>query len=470
MKTTGMEESMCEEKHTAPTSRLSNALCLLTGDMRQYGKWIKRQVVVVQVTDWVFRGVAQVMFVNNPLSGLLINVGLVLQNPWWGLNGILGTFASTLSALVIGQNRGAISAGLYGYNGTLVGLLMCVFSAKGSWYWWLLLPNVFMAIMCPVVSSALGSVFNKWDLPVLTLPFNLLVCLHMAAMGSNHPYFPQVLIQPKTSLHLNITTSEPSLPQLLVAVPVGVGQVYGCDNPWTGVIFIVALLLSSPTICLHAVLGSVVGIVSGLALAAPCEEIYSGLWGYNSCLSCIAIGGMFYALTWQTHLLAITCAFFTAYMGSAISYLASIFGLPACTWPFCLSALTFLLVTTETRAIYRLPLSAGTYPEENRRYYLGKRGSSRLSSLYLTINLFYFRKHPVCVLYVKRAAHCTGTSQHFRHDRHRDKGEKVRDEKIKEPWGHCCQPSWRRGDAISNSSVSMETLFPTILSLWKHYS
>ncbi|XP_055729798.1 urea transporter 2-like isoform X2 [Salvelinus fontinalis] len=369
MTTPAMEkEARPVEKGATLTSHLSRALNLLTGDMRVYGEWIKRQIVVVQVVDWVLRGVAQVMFVNNPLSGLLITFGLVLQNPWWGLNGLLGSLASTLSALLIRQNMGAISAGLYGYNGTLVGMLMCVFSAKGDWYWWLLLPNMFMSMLCPIVSSALGSVFSKWDLPVFTLPFNILVCLHMAAMGSNHPYFPEVLMQPKSSLHLNTTLAERSIPQLLMAVPVGVGQVYGCDCPWTGGIFIIALLLSSPTICMHAVLGSIVGVVSGLVLAAPREDIYSGLWGYNSCLSCIAIGGVFYALTWQSHLLAITCAFFCAYMSLAISNLMSIFGLPACTWPFCLSALTFLLITTESRAIHRLPLSTVTYPEENRRY------------------------------------------------------------------------------------------------------
>ncbi|XP_019908735.2 urea transporter 2 isoform X1 [Esox lucius] len=372
------KEVMPVKKEATPTTRLSRALNLLTGDMRVYREWVKRQVLFVQVLDWVLRGVAQVMFVNSPLSGLLISVGLVLQNPWWALNGLLGTFASTLSALLIGQDRGAISAGFYGYNGTLVGMLMCVFSAKGDWYWWLLLPNLFMAMLCPVVSSALGSVFSKWDLPVFTLPFNILLCLHMAAMGSNHPYFPEVLIQPKSFLHLNITMAKSSIPKLLVSVPVGVGQVYGCDGPWTGGIFIVALLLSSPTICLHAVLGSAVGVASGLALSAPCEDIYSGLWGYNSCLSCIAVGGMFYALTWQTHLLALTCAFFAAYMSSAISNLMSIFGLPACTWPFCMSALTFLLIITETRAIYRLPLSAVTYPEENRRYYRERTESSNV--------------------------------------------------------------------------------------------
>lgn len=46
---------------------------------------------------------------------------------------------------------------------------------------------------------------------------------------------------------------------------------------------------------------------AGFALAAPHKDIYSGLWGYNSALSCIAIGGVFYVITWQTHLLALIC-------------------------------------------------------------------------------------------------------------------------------------------------------------------
>lgn len=175
------------------------------------------QAVVIQLLDWIFRGMAQVMFVNNPLSGLLITVGLFLQNPWWALNGLLGTLVSTVSAIVLRQNRSdgissslfyfniekqtfssyheaiiavsstytpwghtffsfhtvlfsqsvshlivfcthvgyichihlreAVSAGLYGYNGALVGVLMAVYSARGRWYWWLLLPNMFMSML-----------------------------------------------------------------------------------------------------------------------------------------------------------------------------------------------------------------------------------------------------------------------------------------------------------------------------------
>ncbi|KAK9522681.1 hypothetical protein VZT92_019130 [Zoarces viviparus] len=345
-------------------ARFLKGISYFSGDMKVFGKWMEKQFFLLQLVDWVLRGAAQVMFVNNPLSGLIIFAGLILQNYWWALNGFVGTLFATISALILQQNRGAIAAGLYGYNGILVGLLMAVFSNKGDWYWWLLLPNIFMSMMCPIVSSALASINSRWDLPVFTLPFNILVCLHMVATGHHNHHFPQVLIQPRSELP-NITWAEIDVAQLFMSVPVGVGQVYGCDNPITGGIFIVSLFISSPITCVHAVLGSAVGMVSGLALAAPFGDIYFGLWGYNCVLACIAIGGMFYALTWQVHLLAITCAFFCAYLGSAIANIVSTFGLPACTWPFCLSALTFLLLTSGIKKIYKLPLAKVTYPEKN---------------------------------------------------------------------------------------------------------
>lgn len=164
--------------------------------------------------------------------------------------------------------------------------------------------------------------------------------------------------------------------QLLKSLPVGVGQIYGCDNPWTGAIFLCAILLSSPLMCLHAAIGSLLGVIAGepktsslmqvssphqassipqgfleiseqqeplgcfpwprssgqsilllvpssdrscfcmtgLSLAAPFKDIYSGLWGFNSSLACIAIGGMFMALTWQTHLLALACGEYLSYI------------------------------------------------------------------------------------------------------------------------------------------------------------
>ncbi|XP_032867103.1 urea transporter 2-like [Tyto alba] len=349
--------------------RVCRALGYITGDMKEFGAWLKDKPLMIQFIDWVLRGISQVMFVNNPFSGLIMVAGFLVQNPWWTLTGCLGTVVSTSTALALGQDRSAISAGLYGYNGVLVGLLMAVFSAKGDYHWWLLLPVALVSMMCPVFTSALGSVFCKWDLPVFTLPFNLALTLYLAASGPHNLFFPTTVIQPATATP-NITWTDAEMPMLLQSIPVGVGQVYGCDNPWAGGIFLIALFISSPLICLHAAIGSAVGMLAALSLATPFRKIYSGLWGYNSSLSCVAIGGMFYAFTWQTHLLAIACALFSAYLGAAMTNMLSVFGVPSGTWSFCLSALTFLLITTNYSAIYKLPLSKVTYPEANRAYYL----------------------------------------------------------------------------------------------------
>ncbi|XP_020948146.1 urea transporter 1 isoform X3 [Sus scrofa] len=302
------------------------ALGYITGDMKEFASWLKDKPQVLQFIDWILRGISQVMFISNPISGILILVGLLVQNPWLALNGCVGTVVSTLTALLLSQDS-------------------------------------------PVFSSALNSMFSKWDLPVFTLPFNMALSMYLSATGHYNSFFPSKLLTPVTSVP-NVTWSDLSALQLLKSLPVGVGQIYGCDNPWTGGIFLGAILLSSPLMCLHAAIGSLLGIAAGLSLSAPFEDIYSGLWGFNSSLSCIAIGGMFMALTWQTHLLALACALFTAYLGASMSHLMAVVGLPSCTWPFCLATLLFLLVTTKNPNIYRMPLSKITYSEENRIFYL----------------------------------------------------------------------------------------------------
>ncbi|XP_010003338.1 PREDICTED: urea transporter 2 [Chaetura pelagica] len=354
---------------TKAGKRVCRAVGYISGDMKEFGTWLKDKPLMIQFIDWVLRGISQVMFVNNPLSGLIVVAGFLVQNPWWTLTGCLGTVVSTLTALILGQDKSAIAAGLHGYNGVLVGMLMAIFSAKGDYHWWLLLPVALVSMVCPLLTSTVGSVFCKWDLPVLTLPFNLALTLYLAASGPHNLFFPTTAIQPETATP-NITWADAEIPMLLQSIPVGVGQIYGCDNPCTGGIFLIALFISSPLICLHAALGSAVGMLAALSLATPFSTIYSGLWGYNSSLSCAAIGGMFYAFTWQTHLLAIACALFSAYLGAALTNMLSVFGVPSGTWSFCLSALTFLLITTNNAAIYKLPLSKVTYPEANRAYYL----------------------------------------------------------------------------------------------------
>lgn len=103
---------------------------------------------------------------------------------------------------------------------------------------------------------------------------------------------------------------------------------------------------------------------AGLALAAPYKDIYSGLWGYNSALSCIAVGGVFYVITLQTHLLALTCGKINNYMITCflLAFCAeNVLKLCNCCFPalFCAymtSAISKLMSAVSKKVSYRVKL------------------------------------------------------------------------------------------------------------------
>lgn len=60
---------------------------------------------VLQLAVWGLRGVARVILANNPLCGALILAALYWASPWQGLLGTLGVLTSTLTAVIMGQDR-----------------------------------------------------------------------------------------------------------------------------------------------------------------------------------------------------------------------------------------------------------------------------------------------------------------------------------------------------------------------------
>ena len=60
----------------------------------------------VGVVDTLLRGVGQVMFQNNPLTGLLFLVGILVNSFKLGGAGLLGLAASTLAKLTCWASTG----------------------------------------------------------------------------------------------------------------------------------------------------------------------------------------------------------------------------------------------------------------------------------------------------------------------------------------------------------------------------
>ncbi|KAM6894206.1 urea transporter 1 [Lycodopsis pacificus] len=361
---TKTEVEEASRNHSGRSRRVMSGLLLFTGDMEHLDKCMLDKLFVLQLAVWGLRGVARVILANNPLSGVLILAALYWASPWQGLLGSLGVLASTLTAVIIGQDSAEVSGGLHGFNGMLVSLLMGVFSTAGDWYWWLLLPVCLGSATCVFLFSGLSPVLDRWDLPVSVFPFNIIIVLYLLCTGTDNPYFPY---HPATP---------PGLPEHngteLIAVEVtrgillGVGQIFACGALGPSLLILGAVLLYSPLLAAHALLGSAVGTLAGLSMAVRHESLYSGLSGFNGALGCMAVGGLFFTFSWRTHLFAIASAFLSAYADIALSNLLGTVGLPAGSWAATLTA-TLMLLLTGSLAAYRIPIGQVMAPEHNLR-------------------------------------------------------------------------------------------------------
>jgi urea transporter len=152
---------------------------------------------------------------------------------------------------------------------------------------------------------------------------------------------------------------------ILNAIFRGIGQLFFLNSILAGVIILVGIAFCSRIAAGFALVGSTVGMLTGLALGADGMSIYNGLWGFNSFDAALAIAGVFYVLTWRSALLGIVCAAFTALLFGAIVSFFAPWGLPALTLPFCFGTLAFVLLKDTSHYFKWVPPAEVVTPEEH---------------------------------------------------------------------------------------------------------
>jgi urea transporter len=136
----------------------------------------------VAVVDMLLRGIGQVMFQNNPLTGLLFLVGIFVNSFKFGGAALLGVAASTLAAHLLGADRTLIRNGLFGFNGILVGIGLAFFL---EFDFLLAVYIVVGAAVSTIVMMALINLLTPWDMPALTAPFVLTAWMLLVAVTSS---------------------------------------------------------------------------------------------------------------------------------------------------------------------------------------------------------------------------------------------------------------------------------------------
>src|SRR4051794_33474663 len=360
---------------SSPPGASSGGLSFVNGTMPAGAERVEGNPAL-EFVDSCLRGVGQVCFMNNPVTGLAILVAMFVSEAWLGFAGVLGLVASTGSALVIGMDRGAIRAGLFGFNGVLVGAGLSLF-LQPDWDVVVMVWIVLAAFFSTVLHAALASVFvGTWKVPPFTLAFNFITLIFLIGAlnfangrvgGLIAPADAQVT-QGKVSNTLRSAADAATannVEGVVNAILRGISQLFFANSIVSGIIIITGIAVASRIAAIFALVGSTVGMLAGLALGGNGVAIYNGLWGFTSFDAALAIGGVFFVLTVRSGALAVACAVFAALLFGAIASLFTPWGLPALTLPFCFATLAFVLLKDAAPALRPVAVEDITTPEEH---------------------------------------------------------------------------------------------------------
>lgn len=137
----------------------------------------------------ILRGVGQVMFQCNALSGTLMLAGIACNSLLMCLFAMVGSAIGTCTAVALRYDAGRIRDGLYGFNAALVGIAVPCFMP-------IHVGSVLLMVAACVLSALVTRLFERQRLvPTLTAPF---VIITWAMLLLSH-IFPQLQLPTTTA-------------------------------------------------------------------------------------------------------------------------------------------------------------------------------------------------------------------------------------------------------------------------------
>lgn len=306
--------------------------------------------------DACLRGMGQVIFMNHPVSGLLILAGLLAASRWLFVCTVVGLVSATGTAVLLRQPCTAVRAGLFGYNGALVGAAISVF-LQPVWSGELLALASGGGAASMIVTMAWGRTIGRSGIPALTFPFNL-VALPLLWLWLPGPGASEAASAAASAGLWSTSTAAEGLFR-------GISQLFLADGVIAGLLILVGIFVCSRIAGITALVGAAVGGLVGISLGADPADIQRGLWGYNAYVTAVAIGGIFLVPSRGSALSGLAAAVTATLVFWALSPLLGQWGLPALSLPFCIATAATLLMARAAPWLQFVPLEEITTPEQH---------------------------------------------------------------------------------------------------------
>ena len=220
----------------------------------------------------VLKGLGQIMLQENAVTGLLFLIGIFYGSFIMGAAALLAVVCGTTTALLLKYEKSEIDKGFYGFSAALVGVAAILF-LKPVLISWIII------IIGSTLAAVLQHLFIKRKIPVFTLPFVLVIWLILFFANN---FFTSIL--PEPSVGASITDN------FTFAIK-GFGQVIFQDSLVSGLLFFIAVFISSPISALYGLAGAILSAVVAFKLSAPASDISLGLFSYNAVLCAIVFAG-----------------------------------------------------------------------------------------------------------------------------------------------------------------------------------
>lgn len=299
---------------------------------------------IAAVTDAVLRGCSQVMFQNNPLTGLLFFIAIFVGAweeglPQVAFGCLLGTAAATLSAAWLVDDRAALRTGLYGYNGCLVGAALPTFLLPSAWLW---IGVIFSSAISVIVTVGLNRLLRTWKIAALTAPFVLTTWTVLLASYPfshlRHVRLPPAAIPADGA----VFNPHPDLAEVLSGALHGVSQVFLCSSVSGGVLLLLGLAVSSPRAMALGFFGALLAVITALAIGADPQAVFAGLYAFSAVLTAVALGSVFNPPGRRVLIYTLLGVIFTVLVQGAFNTLLAPLGMPSLTMPFVIASWLFL--------------------------------------------------------------------------------------------------------------------------------
>lgn len=312
------------------------------------------QHLVPRLTDAFFRGAGQVVFANNPLSGVFIVAALFAAvadgaSPAVAVCGVLGLFGATVAAVLLRMDRNALQSGLFGYNGCLAGLGAATFLVGAAdWSAGVLVISALLGALTAVLNLSLGNfLVPTFRTPPFTLAFNVVNWTFVLAAAKfsrfqQAPFLEPTLFPADSGAFSEEWPCCSEFGWVLNSALVSVGQIFLCESSLSGALIIAGVIFCSRILALSLYGGALAGVLIALTLGAPVVEVEKGLWGYDASLGAAAVMTFFYPNR-QSSVMSLVCVALCVLLDGAFKAMSAPLGMPVGTVPFCLAAIAMML-------------------------------------------------------------------------------------------------------------------------------